>query len=254
MLTELLDTNVFNFLLVFTRMGTGMIWMPGLSGQLIPERFRLLLALAITLVILPVVSGMLPPMPTDPGRLFLLLLGEATVGVFIGVVVQMLMVSLNLAATFIGFQVGLTNALVFDPVVEQQSSLLTGFMSNLAVVVMFATGMHHLMIETLVDSYRLFTPGQALPVGDLVLVVSQSLDDGFTLGVRLAAPLVVFGLVFYTALGLISKLAPQIPVFLVALPLQIIFGLSLLMMSLATLMALFLRSFEDGLIRFLSPG
>lgn len=254
MLAEILDTNIFNFMLVFTRLGAAMMWMPGISGQLVPVRFRLLLALAITLVVLPVVAGQMPALPADPGRLILLILGEATVGIFIGVVVQMLMVSINLAATFIGFQVGLTNALVFDPVVEQQSSLLTGFLSNLALVVMFATSMHHLMLEAVVDSYRLFVPGQALPVGDLVQVVSQSLDEGFTLGVKLAAPLLVFGLVFYTALGLISKLAPQIPVFLVALPLQIIFGLSLLMMSLATFMMLFLRSFEDGMIRFLSPG
>lgn len=254
MLTELLAIDIFKFLLVFARLGGAIMLLPGFAGNLVPVQFRLLLALAITLVVLPVVAATLPAMPANPWAMFLLLFGEITIGIFFAVLVQSLMTALNLAGTFIGFQAGLTNAFIFDPITEQQGALLTGFLSNVAIVLVFATDMHHIMLRVVVESYSLFSPGGMVETGGLLDIFVRNLSRSFLLGIQLAAPVGVFTLVFFAGMGLLSRLMPQMHVFFIALPLQVMMGIGILMVSIPMVMGLFLRFFEDGLARFLAPG
>ena len=250
MLNEILTLDIYRFFMIFTRLGAALMLMPGFAGQLVSTRIRLLIALALTLVLLPVVGTLYPPLPKRLGGLVMLLVGEALVGVYLGVLTQMLMASLNIAGTFIGFQVGLTNAFSFDAVAEQQSSTMTALLANIALIALFSTDMHHLMLRALADSYATFVPGQPLPLDDFSETLSHLLSASFGLGVQLAAPILVFGLIFYSGMGLLSRLAPQIQVFFVALPLQVVAGMVMLMVSLPIMIMIFLRWFEAGLMPF----
>lgn len=251
MLNEILTLDIYRYFLIFTRLGAAMLLLPGFAGQLVSTRIRLLLALSLSLVLLPVVGRLYPPLPRQLGGLVMLIVGEALVGVYLGVLTQMLMAALNIAGTFVSFQIGLTNAFSFDAVAEQQGSTLTALLSNIALMALFATDMHHLMLRALADSYATFVPGQPLPLDDFSETLSHLLSASFGLGVQLAAPILVFGLIFYSGLGLLSRLAPQIQVFFVAMPLQLIAGLGMLMVALPVMIMVFLRWFEAGLMPFL---
>lgn len=253
MLTELLNLDVFRFFLVFTRIGATLMMLPGIGGRLVSARIRLLLALAMAFVMLPMLGPLMPAMPPTVGPLILVVAGEVTIGMFLGMVVHLLLSALNIAGTFIGFQTGLTNAFSFDPIADQQSQLLTGFLVNLGMTVIFASDLHHLMLRAMVDSYSVFPPGQPVPFGDLAETIANMGGAAFRMGLQLAAPLVVFGLVFYSGLGVLSRLVPQMQVFFVAMPVQVIIGLWLFMVSLPMVMMLFLRFFEDGLMPFVVP-
>ncbi len=253
MLNEILSTDIYRFFLLFTRLGAAMMVLPGLGGTLVQTRVRLLLAVLIAFLLLPVLGPRLPPLPTQPAQLFLLILGEATIGFFLGIVTQVLMSSLDIAGTFISFQTGLTNAFSFDSVSQQQGQLLTGFLANLAMTVILATDLHHLMLQAVVDSYDLFVPGAALPLGDFAQTIARMMSAAFGLGVRMAAPILVFGLVFYAGLGLLSRLVPQMQIFFIAQPLQVLGGLAMLAVALPVMMYVFLRSFEAGLLPYLTP-
>ncbi|MCR6632644.1 MAG: flagellar biosynthetic protein FliR [Magnetospirillum sp.] len=251
MLNEILTLDIYRFFMIFTRLGAALMLMPGFAGQLVSARIRLLLALALTLVLLPVVGTLYPPLPRQVGSLVVLIVGEALVGIYLGVLTQILMAAVNVAGTFIGFQVGLTNAFSFDAVAEQQSSTMTALLANIALMALFATDMHHLMLRALADSYATFVPGQPLPLDDFSETLGHLMSSSFGLGVQLAAPLLAFGLIFNAGLGLLSRLAPQIQVFFVALPLQVIAGLAMLMVALPLMIIIFLRWFEASLIPFL---
>ena len=95
----------------------------------------------------------------------MLLIGsEAMIGLYRGILTQALMSTLHVAGTFIGFQVGLTNAFSFDAV-AQQSSDLTSFFTNVALIAIFATDLHHLMLRAVTDPWRrALIPGQPLPL------------------------------------------------------------------------------------------
>ncbi len=251
-LNEILTLDIYRFFMVFTRIGAALMLFPGFGGTVVSVRIRLILALALSLVLLPIVGPLYPNLPRHLGALMLLIGGEVLVGVFLGLVTQVVMSAMNVAGTFIGFQIGLTNAFSYDIVAEQQSSTLTAFLANVALLALFATDMHHLMIHALVDSYATFVPGQPLPLSDFSETLSHMLSESFGVGVRLAAPLLVYGLVFYVGLGLLSRLAPQIQVFFVALPLQVFSGLWMLMVALPVMVIVFLRFFEASLMPFVA--
>ncbi|CCG39656.1 flagellar biosynthetic protein FliR [Magnetospirillum molischianum] len=254
MLTELLQLDVYRFFLIFARIGAAMFMFPGLGGPLVSSRIRLLLALSISFLMLPTLGPTLPSTPPTPGSMLALLGGEVMIGVFIGSVVTFVMGTLNLAGSMIGYMTGLTNAFSFDPISQQQSQLLTGFLSNVGMLAVFSTDLHHLMFRAVIESYDLFQPGQTLPLGDFSETLSHLLTETFRIGLQFSAPLIVFGLVFYTGLGLLSRLVPQMQVFFVAMPIQMLIGMAVFMASLSTVIALFLRLFENTLIPYLPPG
>lgn len=253
LLNEILTLDIYRFFMIVTRVGTTLMLVPGFGGRMVSVRIRLLLALAMALVLLPSLGGLYPPLPRRLGDLVLMILAEAMVGVYLGIVTQALLAAMHVAGTFVGFQIGMTNAFSFDAVAEQQSSTLTSFLNTLAMVCIFATDLHHLMLRAMVDSYALFIPGQPLPLDDFTQTLAQMMSASFGFAIKLAAPLLAFGLIFYAALGLMSRLSPQIQVFFIALPLQLMGGLAMLMIALPLMMMLFLRYFEDGLIPFLVP-
>lgn len=254
MLRDLLSTDVYKLLLVFARMGAAVMVFPGLGSSMVLARARLLLAMAISLLLVPTVSALVPAMPPDPLSLVFLVAGEVTVGLFLGLITQTLMAPLDLAGSVIGYSVGITNVFTFDPITQQQSQLLTGFLNLTAITMVFLTDTHHLMLRALVDSYGLFAPGQQLPMGDFAASLVHALGGSFLMGVKLAAPLLVFSLTFNTALGLLNRLVPQIPVFFVGMPVQILGGLAILMICLPPIMLWALRYFHEGIGAFLVPG
>ncbi len=253
MLTELVQLDVFRFFLVFTRVGAALMLVPGIGGQLVSSRIRLWFTLALSFLMLPLVAGELPVTPKTIGGMLVLVFGEVVIGAFMGTVVSLIMSAINVAGAMIGYQTGLTNAFSFDPIAQQQSQLLTGFLSNLALLAIFMTDLHHLMFQAIIESYALFHPGQPLPFGDFSEALSHLLTESFRLGLQFSAPLVVFGLVFYAGLGLLSRLVPQLQVFFVALPVQVLVGLWMLMVSVPMVISLFLRFFENGLVPYMVP-
>jgi flagellar biosynthetic protein FliR len=254
MLREILATNLYAVLLIFARLGSAMMLFPGLNSTAVPARFRLLLALLTSFLLMPILAGHLPRMPTDLIPMALLIAGEVTVGLYFGILMQILIMPIEIAGSSIGYAVGLTNMLTTDPVTTEQSQLLTGFLNLIAISLVFVTDSHHLMFRAVVDSYGLFVPGNLLPLDDLSQALMRAASDGMLVGFKLAAPTIVFALTFNTALALLNRLVPQMQVFFVGMPLQIMGGLAVLSFCLPPIMVWFLRYFSDGLSAYVVPG
>ncbi len=254
MLQQLLALDVFHLGLVFARMSGAFLALPGFAATQVPVRVRVFIALGVSMALLPLVLDTLPPMPATAGGIVRLLAFEITVGAFIGLVAQTLLSSLHFAGATIGMTSGLANAMVFDPVTESQSALVTGFLNLLAMTVIFVTGTHILMLEAVGESYTLFAPGAALPVGDMADYLGRTLAQSFVIGLRLASPFIVFSLVFQTAMGVTARLMPQMNVFFVALPAQILLALALLMLVLPAMMLWAINHYENGLRNFIAGG
>lgn len=251
MLSAYLDINIFHFFLVFSRLGTAMMFMPGMAGKFVPANNRLLLALGLTLAVTPVLSPMLPAMPAAFLEQAMMVAAEVTIGVLLGAIADIVLSSLHVAGTLISFQGGFANALIVDPITQQQGSVITGLLDLVAITLIFVTDLHHLFLSAAVDSYYLFLPGQFPDVGDMNDVIVHQTTESFLLGAKLASPFVVFTVVLYSAMGVLSKLAPQIQVFFVMMPLQLLASLALLGVSLPGMMYWFLRHYEGVFVPFL---
>jgi flagellar biosynthetic protein FliR len=248
-----MTAEVFALLLIFARVGSAMVLLPGIGENYVAVRVRLLLAGAIAIVVAPVVAPKLPALPGSPVTLLLLLGGEIGIGLFIGTVARMTFTALEIAGTIISFQIGLATASVFNPLISDQGSLVSVLISIAAIVLLFETNGHHLMLHATVDSYGLFVPGALPPIGDFTETITRLVAKSFVIAMQMAAPFLVLVSVLYIALGLITRLMPQLPVFFVALPLQIVLGFLVLILSFTTLMVWFLQNFSDVLTGYLAP-
>ncbi len=252
MLSTVIVDELFVFLLAFTRIGAALMVLPGFGAATVSPRIRLLLSLMITAVVLPTVTPSLPAMPDSGLALAALLAGEVVVGLFIGYIARLLLTALEVAGTIIAFSSSLANASIFNPAAAEQSTIIATFLLLTAMLLIFVTDLHHLMLMAIVGSYDVFQPGAGLPVGDMAEVIARLVARSFVLGVELAAPFIVVAMVFQFSMGLIARLMPQLMIFFIAIPVQIMLGFVVLSITLSAILMVWLGTYQDGLSTFMA--
>ncbi len=243
---------VLTYLLVFSRVGAMVMLLPALGSAGVPARVRLVLALAISLALTPTVQSAYPAVaPTSTIALTILIAQEVVAGILVGGMAAIIMSALQVAGFLISSQIGLSYAQTLDPTQNSQGAVVGNFMNLLGVTVIFATDMHHLAIGAIAGSYHLLPPGGHLPTGDMAQMVIGLVSGAFALGFQLAAPFLVFGFAVYAALGILAKLMPQLQVFFVAVPINILCGFVIMMALLGSMMTIFLNYYATAMSAFL---
>ena len=238
----------FTYLLIFARVGTMLMLMPALGEQTIPMRMRLSFALALTLVFYPLLQDVIPPMTERLDALLGLLMHELAVGFIIGGIVRITVMATQVAGAIIAFQVGLSGAMAADPTQQgMQAAVFGSFLSFLGVTLIFATDLHHMALAAVFESYEIFTPTTPLIAGDAMQLVLRTLASAFSVGVQMSAPFIVFGLVFNLGAGILARLMPQLQVYFILMPANILAGLILFALLLMMMMGWYLTSFENHL-------
>jgi flagellar biosynthetic protein FliR len=97
-----------------------------------------------------------------------------------------------------------------------------------ALVLVASVGVHRDILQATVDSYTLFVPGNPLPMGDAAQFGIGAVSTAFKLGIQIAALALVVALVFNLAIGLVSRLIPQVQIFFIAMPSQVMIGLAIM--------------------------
>lgn len=242
--------ELFPIVLVFTRVGAAMMLLPGFGEVYVTPRARLLIALTISLIITPLVAPTLPPLPGNAWALGLLVLAEVVIGLFFGTIARLFISAMQIAGMVIAYQSAMANALTNDPTAAQQAATTGAFMATTAVVLLFVTDLHHMLIEVVVASYDVFQPGAMPPFGDMSELVSRVVAKSFLIGVQIAAPFVVIGFLFFLGLGLLARLMPQVQVFFIAMPAQVGLGLIVLALTMSAGLLWFLKNFQDAFLGF----
>src|SRR5206468_1433675 len=116
---------------------------------------------------------------------------------------------------------------VSDPAQGGSAPLLSKFVSVAAAVTCMGLSVHHLWIEAIVRSYTVFPIGGLPNAGAFAQLALRVTSQSLALGVVLAGPLVIYGIVFNVALGLSARLAPAIQVFFISQPANLLLGLAL---------------------------
>ncbi len=233
MLTEALTSELFRILLVFARLGAALMIVPGFGERYILSRQRLLLALLFSALVAPLVAGSLPAPPEDPGRLAALIGGELAIGLFLGAVARFAMTVVHVAGTVVAYQSGLSAAALFDPNQGTMGTLPGNFFATTALVLMFASDLHHLLLQAMVASYSRLPLAGGLPTEDALRLLFRLADGSVRTGFEIAAPLIITSLLANLVLGLLSRLLPALQLLTVMLPLQLLLALFLLLFMVA---------------------
>ncbi len=243
---------ILTYLLVFARVGAMVMLLPAIGEMGVPSRVRLLLALAISVALAPTVQGAYPATaPATTVGLVILIGQEITAGILVGAMARIIMSALSVAGFLIASQIGLSYAQTIDPTQNTQGAVVGNFMTLLGTVLIFATDLHHLAIGAIAGSYRMLPPGGHLPTSDMLQLVIRLVSSSFALGFQLAAPFLVFGFAVYAALGVLAKLMPQLQVFFVAVPVNILAGFVVMLALLGAMMTLFLNYYTTSMGVFL---
>ncbi|HMM51124.1 MAG: flagellar biosynthetic protein FliR [Burkholderiales bacterium] len=210
---------------------------PVLSQRSVPMRLRI----ALSLMLAALAAPLLPPAPAaDLGAPagWLAVASEALIGFAIGFVARAILASVEVAGEAVGLQMGLSFAGFFDPE-SGQLNAVSRLMNTLSLWAFVTIGGPALMVAAAVHSFEVIPPATAL--GDWIgRMQPAALGAGlFELGVRLALPFMALLLFANLALGIISRIAPQLNIFAIGFPVTIGAGLVLLALGMPLLQAPF---------------
>jgi flagellar biosynthetic protein FliR len=230
--------------LLFARIGGMIMLLPGFGEPAIPARVRLGFALVLSISLAPALGASLPPPAAGAWGLAGQIVSELVIGVLLGGAARILVSALATAGQAIGLEIGIAFAQTADPTMTQSGQLVSVFLGVMGVALIFATGLDHMFLQGVAGSYELIAPGAPPPIGDAAQLALDATATSFRVGFQIAAPLIAAGLIFRVGLGVLSRLIPQIQVFFVALPLQILGGLVVFALGLSSGMLIWLDSIQ----------
>lgn len=221
-----------SFLLAFARISAMMFLFPYFSYNAFKPRVRVMFVLMLTLIVLPFTGPFNFPMDMSPLYLFILLVKEITIGLFIGFGSVFIFELFTFAGSIAGKQMGLGMAEMMDPTQMIRSSLVGQFWTLAMMIGFFSLDFHHFLIKTVVHNFQIIPLGAGsfpAELGEMYVNAGRNL---FYVGFQLAAPAIVFMMMLDTAIALMARIMPSLPVFLIVLPLKVGMGLFIISISL----------------------
>ena len=248
-------STLFGFLRVLARVSgvVAFVPIPGLRDT--PEASRIILALALTFVLIPVWPS--PPISSlSLGSLLFSAAGELSIGLLIGLTVSMLLEGLQLAAQMVGLQAGYSYASTIDPSTQADSSVLQILVQLFAGMLFFALGFDRQVLQILFHSFDSVPPAgyrSGLDAGQAVIRASAGI---FTTGLRLALPVLALMVLLDLAIAVLGRIQSQLQLIPLSFSLKMLAGLGMLASALTfypvVLQTAGTRAFT-ALSRFLSP-
>lgn len=233
------------FMWPFFRISSFFMAVPLIGTRLVPVRIRLALALAVTLVVVP----LLPPMPVIEGlspAMVMIIVQQMVIGFVLGFMVQVLFQLFILVGQVISNQMGLGFASISDPVNGVSVVALSQLYLMIVMMLFLAFNGHQVLIEVIATSFHVMPVGATLS-RDVFWEVASSGSWMFAGALLMALPAVIALLIVNFAFGIMTKAAPQLNVFAIGFPFTMLFGLFIVWVSLAGFLGQYQRIASQAL-------
>jgi flagellar biosynthesis protein FliR len=234
------------FLLVFFRVSGVMMLAPVFGSAMAPAAVKIFLSLVLSLLFFPLVGGQGAAVPMDGGVLALAVAWELAVGLLIGFAAAMLFAGVQFGGHLIDQELGLLQANLLDPMLEEQISVMGQFKVLIATLVYLLINGHHLLIGAVSDSFRAvpmmglrFSRGAALHLSDTMM------RDLFRMAVEIAAPALVTLFLVTIAMAFMARTAPEMNIFALSFPLRMAVGFVVIALG----VGLFVVGFESRAVQ-----
>jgi flagellar biosynthetic protein FliR len=238
------EGTVLALFAAFCRVGGCFMLMPGFSSARIPMQIRLFVSVAVSMAILPIMWDTIYPRASGSLDSYLSMIAfETLTGAVIGLIARYYVLGLQFAGTVLTMMMGFNAPPTPDVLEETAENQLTNLLSFCALMVLFLLDFHHVVMRALVDSYSVMPLGAGFNPQSALITLTDTLSQTFMIMLRLASPFILYGLVFNVTIGLINKLAPQIPIYFISLPFLIIGGMILLYFGVSSLLEIFTAGF-----------
>lgn len=219
------------FLLVLVRMTGLFVIAPIFGRRNIPAVFKVGFSFLLALILVNTVQ---PAAPGEYGGIWEfagLAAKEFITGLSIGYVAYLVFTAIYLAGQLIDMQIGFGMVNVLDPLSNIQIPVTANYYFILSMLSFLAVKGHHALLRALFESYASIPLGGAAFGGGLMNDVIRMFGDMFVIGFKIAAPITAAILIADVVLGVISKTIPQMNVFVVGMPLKIMVGISIMLIT-----------------------
>lgn len=242
----LIDSQlVVGYLLALTRTIAWVMITPPFGTRMVPTRIKVGLAAALTLAVGAEVQG--HAVPLDAGSLLGAAAIQVAIGVTMGFIGVVVFAAVQAAGATLDLFGGFALAQVFDPQSNVQTSLFGRFYNVLAVTLLFAIGGHLLLVRGLLRSFDA-VPATGFRAGGVAHILTNDVGVLLLAGLEIAAPLLAALFLADVALGLLSRAAPEMHVFVLGLPVKILLTLTLTGLALPLLPGA-VSSLADRIVR-----
>jgi flagellar biosynthetic protein FliR len=241
------------FLMIFLRCVTLIALAPVIGHASVPAQVKAALGMFMAFVLYPIIAARHPEVDLHLFAMALMAMQEVLTGLLIGFAMGLIFAGVRAAGELIGFDLGLSIATAFDPETGS-NNIVGGFLYLVSLLVFLLVNGHHFVLEALVLSY------DSIPIGGFALtgpVADQLLGMTgiiFTVGLKCAAPIIVASFLMNVALAILSRVAPQVNVFMVSFPIKIGVGLMVLMAAAPLIVYAFknlLTGFEEDIVQLI---
>lgn len=246
------------FGLSFARFIAFIMIVPFFGGSVVPAQVKVATATALVIITYPALLAELPPdgSPLGFGAVGFvgLIAKEVFVGFTLGFVASLVFEAVQVAGRIADFQRGSTMGELFAPQLQERVSELGQFKVQLAIVIFLTTGAHRFFISALVRSFEFIPaikfpkiqPGWS-PAAEFLTIMTGSV---ISIGVQIAVPIIITLLLTDLFFGLINRVAPQVNVFFLSLPVKMWVGIFVLMVMLSFLVERFRDYFDESFRAF----
>lgn len=219
-------------LFVFARVVALVFTAPLLNSGAIPAMVKAGLSLAVAIVAIPHLVQNGYTFPDSPGYFLLLLLGEALIGITMGLILQLYFAVFQLAGQLFTTQIGFAASQVFDPMGEV-SLPLTGQFFNMAAMYLFLSldGLNKLFFNGVYLSFIKVSPQSLFNSADFLNdFFIGSLGMIFYYSMQIAIPIMATLMICSVTMGLLAKAAPQMNLLMLGFPINIMVGFTILIL------------------------
>lgn len=218
---------------------------PVFGNNAVPRRIKLMVGLAVTLGLMPVVPSV-PQAALDSWSGLLLIVQQTLIGIAMGLVLRVVFAALDLMGEIISLQMGLSFATFFDPVAGGQTAVVGEFLTLLATLVLLSLNGHLLMLDALARSFEWLPVSATLPHRGGWMILVRFGASIFASGLLMALPIVTALLITNIALGVLTRAAPQLNLFAIGFPITLTVGFGVLLLTLGHLAPLLQHFYDVG--------
>ncbi|NBQ71224.1 MAG: flagellar biosynthetic protein FliR, partial [Nitrosomonadaceae bacterium] len=229
--TAELNTLLAAFLWPLSRILALVATAPLLGNPSVPVRVKLGLAVMITVLVMPLVEKSLPQIDPASGVGFAILLQQILIGIAMGLVMRVVFVAVEMAGELIGLQMGLGFAIFFDPHNSGQIDIVGRFLGVIASLAFLAIDGHLIMIALISQSFSTLPIGLEGMTNATFTTLANWGSEIFKSGLQLSLPVLTALLITNLALGVLTRVAPQLNIFAVGFPLTLSIGLLVMALS-----------------------
>jgi flagellar biosynthesis protein FliR len=242
--------EIIRFAIVLTRISGIMILAPFYSNQLFPVHVRIAFTLMAAFVMAPSLPLTQIPANADLTGVASLIIGEIVIGLIIGFAALCVFAGLQLAGQVVSFQLGFSVINLIDPQTNVESPVFSIFYNYIGLLLFLLIDGHHWFLQAINESFSCMAVGgihiQA-PLADCIVRLSAQI---LVIGIRIAGPVIAVTVIIDILVGIIGRTAPQINIFIIGMPLKLLFGFGCMSISFYFLPS-YLESVFSGLSKML---